>query len=82
VPPPVRAEDITELVGEVDPLVIERIIETGATADDVAEALAAIETELVEGEDRPLDAPPPSPRVTAIRALLEPLFDDDDRMDG
>jgi hypothetical protein len=73
----VRAEQIIELVGEVDPLVIERIISTGATVDEVAEAVAEVEVEL-EGEDRPSDAPPRSPRVATVRALLAPLFEEDD----
>jgi len=74
----VRAEQITALVGEVDPLVIERIISTGATVDEVAEAVAEIEAELVEGEAIRIDAPPPSPRVSTVRALLEPEFEEDD----
>ncbi len=77
-PPTVRAEDITELVGEIDPLVIERIIGTGASADEVAEALVELESEMDEGEARPAGAPPASPRVAAVRVLLEPLFEDDD----
>jgi hypothetical protein len=64
------AEEVTGLLGEVDPIVVDRILAIGASAEEVGEALAEIEDEDGYGE---LHHPPSSPRVAEVRAVLEEL---------
>ena len=66
---PVRAEDVIELVGEIDALVVDKIVATGATREEIAQALAAVETALQFDDAHTVT---PSPRIAAVRALLEP----------
>lgn len=72
----VTAEEIEDLLGEVDPLIVERILDTHATLEEVAEALADVEDEKRFGERRA----PASPRVAEVREILEDVLDelDDD----
>jgi hypothetical protein len=67
---PATATDINRLLGEVDPLVVERILETGATPDEIGEALRVVEHEHGFSEE---PYTPSSPRVTEVRALIEEL---------
>lgn len=67
---PATATDINRLLGEVDPLVVERILETGATPDEIGEALRVVEQEHGFGEE---PHPPSSPRVAEVRALIDEL---------
>lgn len=67
---PATATDINRLLGEVDPLVVERILETGATPDEIGEALRVVEQEHGFSEE---PHPPSSPRVAEVRALIEEL---------
>jgi hypothetical protein len=73
------AEGLEALLGEIDPLAIERILDTHATIDEVAEALADLEDERGQGERHE----PSSARVVQVRAILEDVLedhdDDDDR---
>lgn len=63
---PATPTEITNLVGEIDPMIVERILELDATADDVAQAVACLEADRA-GEIRV----PMTTRVAAIYALLE-----------
>lgn len=60
--------EVRELLGEVDDLTIERVIDTGATIDEVAEALGYFEAEET-GEV--LGGTPSSSRVIEVRAILD-----------
>lgn len=70
----ITARDLEAMLGEVDALIVERIIETQATPDEVAEALADVEEERRFG-DRPT---PTSGRVAQVREILEELLDEDE----
>ena len=68
--PSATASDVNRLLGDVDPHVLERILETGATPDEIGEALLVLEDERGFGEE---PRPPSSARVAEIRALLQEL---------
>lgn len=72
--PPATAEEIAGVLGDVDAFTLERILETRATVDDVAEALADLEDERRFGEHRD----PTSTTVAEVRRALEEIVDDDD----
>jgi len=65
------ARELDDLLGELDPLVAERILETQVTLNEVAEALACVEYERQSGERNA----PVSARVAALRDLFEQVFD-------
>lgn len=67
---PATATDVNRLLGDVDPLVLERILETGATPDEIGEALRVVEDERGFGEE---PRPPSSPRVAEVRAVLDEM---------
>jgi hypothetical protein len=67
------AQEFQALLGDIDPLAIERILDTHATIDEVAEALADVEHERSMGERRM----PSSTRVAAVREILEEVLDED-----
>ena len=67
---PATSGDVNQLLGEIDPLVLERILATGATPDEIGEALRVVEQERGFGEE-PYE--PSSPRVAEVRALLQEL---------
>jgi len=76
---PATASDVGRLLGDVDPLVCERILETGASADELGEALRELEDEEGFGEE-PREGS--SERVATVRAVLYELLaeeEDDDR---
>lgn len=75
---PATSAELEELIGEADPLIIERILETGATADEVAEALADLEVER-QGDERRAAT---SPRVSTVRELLDELLDEGDEAEA
>ena len=64
------ATDVNRLLGDIDPLVLERIVATGATADEIGEALRVVEDERGFGEE---PHEPSSPRVAEVRALLQEM---------
>lgn len=67
---PARSEEVSALLGEVDPLVIERVIETGASIDEISEGLRLAAD----------DADPSMPSTSAVvevRGILYELFDED-----
>jgi hypothetical protein len=75
---PATASDVNRLLGDADPLVVERIVSTGASVDEIAEALREVEDERGFGEQA---HEPSSPRVTEVRAVLHDLFAEDDEED-
>jgi hypothetical protein len=70
----ITAHEVEELLGEAEPVVIEQIIETKATSNEVAQALALAESRR-RGEPT---SPGTSPRVEAVRAIIEQAFDEPD----
>jgi len=67
--------DVIAVLGPVDESLIAEIIATGATADDLAQAWAWVNSdEALVGELRPL----PTGKVAELADLLEP--DDDDEL--
>jgi hypothetical protein len=68
------ADEIEAVLGDVDPAVLEQIVETGASLAEVTKALSYVEA---EREGQPLE-PIVSSRVAAVRDILEDLFDEPD----
>lgn len=68
---PATASEISELLGELEPLTLEKLLATHATVDEVAEAVSAIEDEDGFGE---VHHAPPTPREAEVRAILEDLM--------
>ncbi len=64
------ATDVNRLLGDVDPLVLERILETGASPDEIGEALRYVEDERGFGEE---PHEPSSSRVAEVRAVLQEM---------
>jgi hypothetical protein len=72
---PATANEVSRMLGDVDPLVVERILETGATADEISEALRDAQDERGFGEET---HEPSSSRVVEVRAVLDELVLDED----
>jgi len=70
--------ELEDLLGDVNPFMIERILATQATTAEVAEALADAEDERRFGERRA----PASPRVAEVREILEELLEDREEDDA
>jgi hypothetical protein len=70
------ARQVHEMIGEVDDLLVARILATGATEQELAEAVGETELEDEQGEAGPA---PPSPRVARLRAILGELLSEDER---
>lgn len=70
-PIPAKAEDVQRVIGEVDPVICERILATGATADEIAEAVRELEDERGFGETHHV---PSSPRVTEVVSILDDFY--------
>ena len=68
---PATPTEITNLLGDVDPIVIEQLLELQPTTDEVAQALACIEADRA-GEIRS----PMTTRVAAIYAILDDALDE------
>ena len=66
---------IVELLGDVDDLFVKRIADTGASLDELGEALGDVQSEDVIGEPPHVAS---SPRVADVRAILEELMDTDE----
>jgi len=68
------ATNVTELLGEIDPITMERLLATGASPDEIAEAVDEVQDEGGFGETH---RPPSTPRVAQVRAILEEhVFED------
>lgn len=63
--------EIEALLGDIDPFVIEQIIDSGASPQDVAAALAAFEA----GQRGEVDWIGTSPHVDAVRMILEDAYE-------
>ena len=74
---PARASEIELLLGDVNPSVVARILETGASLAEVDEALRATEDEEAFGEET---HEPSTSRVAEVRAILEELAVEDSRL--
>lgn len=72
---PATASDVYRLLGDIDPIIAERIVETGATADEIGEALARVEDEIGFGEE---SHQPATTRVGNVISALRDLFDDEE----
>jgi hypothetical protein len=75
---PITAREITDLVGDIDPAIAVSIAATGASFDEVAEALAQVEDEADLGE---LVHQPSSARVVEVRHILQDVIAPDDEDD-
>lgn len=71
-------QDVEAVLGEIDDLAIERVLATGASIDEISEALAGLDSEQRLGEPYM----PSSPRVLEVRAVLDELSADDSFEDG
>lgn len=67
---PARNEEVSALLGEVDPLVIERVLETGASIDEISEGLRL-------AADDADGTMPSTSAVVEVRGILYELFDED-----
>jgi hypothetical protein len=67
---PATATDVNRLLGDVDPLVLERILATGASPDEIDEAVRVVEDERGFGEE---PHQPSSPRVAEVCAVLDEM---------
>jgi len=70
----VTSQQLEGLLGEIDPLIIDRIVDTHASLADVTEALAEVEEERESGRRRL----PTSERVAAVRDILTDVLEGDD----
>ncbi len=74
-PTRISAQDLRQLLGEIDDVVIERIIDAEASFDDVVEALHDVEDEREFGE---APGTPSSASAAEVRVILRELFDERD----
>ena len=74
-PMPAGAADVQRLLGEVDPMIVARVLATNASVDEISEAMHTADD---DGELSYL--PASSQRVAEVRAILDEslVFDDHD----
>lgn len=68
-------DEIVGMLGDIDELIVERLVETGASLDEIAEAWGDLADERRADEPSSLAL---SPKVTAVRSILEQVRDDID----
>lgn len=68
--PSATVEEIGELLGYADRALVQQVVDTGASIEEVAAALDDLEEIRRFGESRL----PASPRVAQLRRILEPLY--------
>jgi tRNA(Ser,Leu) C12 N-acetylase TAN1 len=68
---PASAVEIVGLLGHVEPLTLDQLLATGATLDEIAHAVSAIEDEQAVGEEHHA---PSTAREAEVRAILEDLM--------
>lgn len=68
------ADDVVRIAGELDSLVIARILSYSPTIDELEEAVRA-EDECERGDESP---PSPTPRVGELRAIVARVRSDED----
>lgn len=71
----VSHDDIVGLLGDIDDLLAERLVETGASLDEILEAWGDLQADRRLGEPRVHAL---SPRVTEVRSILAEVSDDID----
>ncbi len=76
---PATTEQVRGLLGDLDPIAVERILATGASEDEIREAIAALDDLDAFGE---LSELPISPKVADVRELLvKYVLDDRDEIE-
>jgi len=70
----VTVKQLEGLLGEIDPLILHRIVATHASLAEVTEALAEVEDERESGRHRL----PTSERVAQVCEILTDALDDED----
>lgn len=79
-PTPITAEELADLIGELDGATAAHVLALEPTFDEVAEALDAIEAELADGGATHVSS---SAKVVELREILEDLaLDPDQGFDG
>jgi hypothetical protein len=68
---PATADDIHRVIGDIDPVIVERIVLTGASPDEIAEAVRELEDERGFGETHHVGS---SARVSEVRAILDDFY--------
>jgi len=76
--PSANKDEVREILGELDDLIIERIVDTGASLDEIAEALGGLVDEYGFGEQSYL---PSSGRVGEVRAVLDEIIFENEEED-
>jgi hypothetical protein len=76
---PATANEVRDVLGDVDDLVVERVLETGASVEEIASAMASLEYQQVLGERGSEVVTGPTLTVRAIleECLAEPEGDED-----
>jgi hypothetical protein len=67
---PATAAEVTNLLGEIDPIAVERLVATGATIDEIAQAATDLDDEVEFAESSRVAS---SPREAELRAILDEL---------
>jgi hypothetical protein len=67
---PATWDEVRELLGSADRSLVQQVVETGASVDEVGVALDDLEDIRRFGEPRL----PASPKVAELRRILEPLY--------
>lgn len=71
-------EQVVAVLGDVDDLAVRRIVETGASLDEIGEALDLLEAERDDASRLAAQPIAVSPRVATVRAILDELLDEPD----
>jgi len=76
---PATANEVRDVLGDIDDLVVERVLETGASVEEIASAMASLEYQQVLGERSGESVTGPTLTVRAIleECLAEPDAEDD-----
>ena len=76
---PATANEVRDVLGDVDDLVVERVLETGASVEEIASAMASLEYQQVLGERGSEAVTGPTLTVRAIleECLAEPDAEED-----
>jgi len=76
---PATANEVRDVLGDVDDLVVERVLETGASVEEIASAMASLEYQQVLGERGSEAVTGPTLTVRAIleEYLAEPEAEED-----
>ena len=66
--PPATRDEVVMLLGEIDVWYVDRILDIGASIDEISEAIGALEGRLAEPQNLPSTA-----RVAEVREVLREL---------